>query len=196
VAGSPNVLLTAHGVGNGGVGDIATDIGVHYSYEVLGPTNGVVVPLSFTWAASITSIQPFSSLGPLGGVTVAVSGITPDFGVGALVLDRSAPSCPSPCVVIRSETDSFLQRTGVVGTVDLGISLDVAIPGDDLTVMLDPMITIDPIFLLDNPGYSLIVSPGIGNGPTNPVPEPESYAMLLAGLGLLGFLARRRKLKI
>lgn len=26
-----------------------------------------------------------------------------------------------------------------------------------------------------------------------PVPEPESYAMLLAGLGLLGFAARRRR---
>ncbi len=29
----------------------------------------------------------------------------------------------------------------------------------------------------------------------NPVPEPETYAMLLAGLGLLGFMARRRKQK-
>jgi hypothetical protein len=27
----------------------------------------------------------------------------------------------------------------------------------------------------------------------NAVPEPESYAMLLAGLGLMGFIARRRK---
>jgi hypothetical protein len=28
-----------------------------------------------------------------------------------------------------------------------------------------------------------------------PVPEPETYAMLLAGLGLLGFAARRSKQK-
>jgi len=28
-----------------------------------------------------------------------------------------------------------------------------------------------------------------------PIPEPETYAMLLCGLGLLGFAARRRKLK-
>jgi hypothetical protein len=31
--------------------------------------------------------------------------------------------------------------------------------------------------------------------PINPVPEPETYAMLIAGLGLLGFAARRRKQK-
>jgi hypothetical protein len=37
--------------------------------------------------------------------------------------------------------------------------------------------------LLDNVSVSV----------TTPVPEPETYAMLLAGLGLLGFAARRRK---
>ena len=30
-------------------------------------------------------------------------------------------------------------------------------------------------------------------GPPTSVPEPETYAMLLAGLGLMGFIARRRK---
>ncbi|SOD16859.1 PEP-CTERM sorting domain-containing protein [Nitrosomonas ureae] len=29
--------------------------------------------------------------------------------------------------------------------------------------------------------------------PTAPIPEPQTYAMLLAGLGLLGFMVRRRK---
>jgi len=33
------------------------------------------------------------------------------------------------------------------------------------------------------------------NGPIGAVPEPETYAMLLAGLGLLGFAARRRQHK-
>lgn len=33
-------------------------------------------------------------------------------------------------------------------------------------------------------------------GYANPVPEPETYAMLLAGLGLLGLTARRRKRKL
>lgn len=33
----------------------------------------------------------------------------------------------------------------------------------------------------------------LGATPTTPIPEPETYAMLLAGLGLMGFVARRRR---
>ncbi|MEG1118645.1 MAG: FxDxF family PEP-CTERM protein, partial [Janthinobacterium sp.] len=33
------------------------------------------------------------------------------------------------------------------------------------------------------------------SGYVSAVPEPETYAMLLAGLGLVGFMARRRKNK-
>jgi hypothetical protein len=33
-----------------------------------------------------------------------------------------------------------------------------------------------------------------GGGSVNPIPEPESYAMLLAGLGLIGMMVRRRKI--
>ena len=52
----------------------------------------------------------------------------------------------------------------------------------------------------DTPGYALIpgvlhaykVSAADLGAYIAPVPEPETYAMLLAGLGLVGFMARRR----
>ncbi|MBS1218730.1 MAG: motif putative anchor domain protein, partial [Proteobacteria bacterium] len=31
--------------------------------------------------------------------------------------------------------------------------------------------------------------------PTNPIPEPEIYAMMGVGLGLIGWLGRRRKFR-
>ena len=49
----------------------------------------------------------------------------------------------------------------------------------------------------DNPPFMLHVQ-GYGNDSSKwvavtPIPEPEIYAMLAAGLGLMGFVARRRK---
>ena len=41
--------------------------------------------------------------------------------------------------------------------------------------------------------YTTSSSAGAGNIIYAPVPEPETYAMLLAGLGLMGAVARRRR---
>lgn len=53
--------------------------------------------------------------------------------------------------------------------------------GDSFTVV---SITVDGI----DGGHSATYAPN-----TSPVPEPETYAMILAGLGLIAFTARRRK---
>jgi hypothetical protein len=44
--------------------------------------------------------------------------------------------------------------------------------------------------------YVNVQHPSSGNDvlvEISPVPEPETYAMMLAGLGLVGFMGRRRK---
>ena len=50
-------------------------------------------------------------------------------------------------------------------------------------------------FVMDGKHY-LAIANEVSNTTTlysmAPVPEPETYAMLLAGLGLVGFMARRR----
>jgi len=44
----------------------------------------------------------------------------------------------------------------------------------------------------DHGSYSI----GITSSPTLAVPEPETYAMLLAGLGIVGAVARRRRARV
>ncbi|MEB0136179.1 FxDxF family PEP-CTERM protein [Actimicrobium sp. CCC2.4] len=48
--------------------------------------------------------------------------------------------------------------------------------------------------LLGGGTYSgnITATPAFASPPVSPVPEPETYAMMLAGLGLLGFAARRK----
>jgi len=63
-------------------------------------------------------------------------------------------------------------------------------------VYIDPHIYVDPSFL-NASQYSIRLSAGIGNSLPGvaAIPELQTYAMMLAGMGLLGFVARRRKNK-
>lgn len=53
----------------------------------------------------------------------------------------------------------------------------------------------DAYFLLDRGVTISSVEYGFSAVPAAPIPEPETYAMMLAGLGLLSFAVRRRKLR-
>ena len=59
---------------------------------------------------------------------------------------------------------------------------------------VDPpsLISISPTFLDQNPGFSLVTNDGLVP-PTPGVPEPASWALMIAGFGLAGSMLRRRR---
>ncbi len=56
---------------------------------------------------------------------------------------------------------------------------------------IDPVIRIDPVYLVSHPGTVLSVEAGLGNGELLPVPELPTQALLLTGLAGLVWRARR-----
>lgn len=65
-----------------------------------------------------------------------------------------------------------------------------ALPTGDYTVVVTSTGVWAPF--TDTVGYRMSMS-GIGAPPVSPVPEPQTYALMLAGLAVVGFAARRRK---
>jgi PEP-CTERM motif len=64
------------------------------------------------------------------------------------------------------------------------------------TVVLNPLLLNAGTYTLQIRGTVVGTAGGSYSGVLNlapPVPEPETYAMMIAGLGLVGFAARRRK---
>lgn len=92
---------------------------------------------------------------------------------------------------------SFQYAASVRGGSSFDIALDASMSIYDTTgagttadVRVDPLITIDPVWLISHPGYSVQTEAGFGNA--LPVPEPKSWALLLAGLGIVGAARRCR----
>lgn len=77
----------------------------------------------------------------------------------------------------------------------LQVSLGMAVPGSaQVTGFIDPYMFIDPS-VIDANLYNITFSPTIGNSPIAETPVPAALPLFATGLGLLGWLAHRRKRK-
>jgi hypothetical protein len=84
-----------------------------------------------------------------------------------------------------AEVEYFIASTGDIASNNFygftGISFD--------RIHIDTTSVEGVSYILDN----LQVASSFDGSPVTQVPEPESYAMFMAGLALMGFIARRRK---
>ena len=89
---------------------------------------------------------------------------------------------PAPYIHVRSNLEALIHRNVFYQLVELAVSREVdgqrwlGVWSGGVENMLSPAALIE--------GTQLAVSA---------VPEPETYAMMLAGLGMMGWVARRKK---
>jgi len=102
-----------------------------------------------------------------------VSSVTPSLGT----VNLFELSLDTPMDLNNLQADSFVLMTLYFSGLSVGMS--------PIDITLNALGDAEGEFLLANISSGFVT--------VTAVPEPETYAMLLAGLGLLGFMARRRK---
>lgn len=91
--------------------------------------------------------------------------------------------------VVLQGSASFVNA--LTGTLN-GQPLSITSVGNVFT-LFTTISTTSPDFALTLNGGALANSQYSGNITVSAIPEPETYALLLGGLGLMGFVARRRR---
>ena len=102
------------------------------------------------------------------------------------------------------DNEAFVDDGGqcFLGTRQIGILDPTAVPCEVLTVTSNDLAAFDAIGynldfnILQNPGFTFDTAQVFGLAGTAAVPEPATWAMLIAGFGMVGASARRRRTQI
>ena len=119
----------------------------------------------------------------------------PTFGPGGAISGAVAPVQLASGSLIAGSTGTINGLPGAGATVTFNAAASpfyVTPPSSTfynmaLTAFINPQGTVTPTangFMIDNGGGSVHFAP---------IPEPETYALMLAGVGILGFMAWRRR---
>ena len=172
-----------------------------YYIFVSGPNNTLSVPILFSGTLGVNAGG--SDYGNESSSAYSVmtlqdySGIPDAFTFVGLVYRKQASAQNRYGSADNGGNYSFTDLATINAGHYLGVILESEVRTQDGGVAFayaDPYFYIDPNFLAAHPGYSLTFSPFVGNDAPNvdAVPEPASWAMLIAGFGLTGGAMRRR----
>ena len=174
LTGFPQPALTASGSGDvegmvsGGGGQI------YYYFEVVGPESDTPVNLQITGSLVVRNLT-------------ANGGARAYLSAGGL---NKSLEIYSPGEMQWSSSWLTSVSPGSLNLVEMGVTAG----GADYDGAYNSYAFADPIISFVGPhdGYSLVFSPGIGNGAGPGVPEPATWAMMVVGFGALGAVLRRR----
>ena len=170
---------------NGVHGGGATAV-VRYFFEVIGGNSGDVVPLLIA-----TNLSTDATAASGGHSFASLSAFTNSFG-NSFVAVCTNESCGST-VSSFSGLLSTRAKSGEVGELDLQVSAGSGgLDSGFASASADPFIYVDPSFSAASQ-YSILVSPGVGNGiAAASVPEPGSAGLLALSVALLRIAVRKR----
>ena len=189
-------LIASFGANALVTGSLGGGYGTFLSLSSAGLSGGSVATLS--GGTVYTNDQPFADIpagvvyeskflaaGPTSGTTATLSFVTP---VDYISFLWGSPDTYNRLTVVSNGATGGSQlfttsSLGLPGNGDQSFSSYVQFAGIGGSQITSLSFTNDPsINAFESANYSL-----------TPVPEPETYALMLAGLGAMGFVARRRK---
>ncbi len=179
------------------------------------PAYGSIFP-DLGWQASALFDVPDACLALGSGSNIPVSGSCAGFTVLSAAVDLYNIASPStilqsfnlnPNVIVNGINltggqlsgidtgffDFFVPSLSIAGSGNYSFSLILFGGNKAQLIYADPTTTSPGCAFLSVDGASCGVSATAATGVFAPVPEPETYALMLAGLGALGFAARRRR---
>ena len=176
-----------------------------------GTSVGTAATTDVTFAGQASDACVISGVNPQQGPTGNTSGFDGTFGAGWSLLGKVIGSGSNTLGGVNF-TWGFTQATGTTGTWSLQANQNVTL---DLVFAMHASDHSGAFLFDDQPMVGGATTPGtwsihwLNNGGqvpdfsnvtlfardivTTPVPEPETYALFLAGLGAMAFMARRRR---
>lgn len=186
-ASVPKVSVYVDGAISGSLSAYASLV---YSFQILGNGKSVDVGIGSNGGVSTS---PGFSVGSvqllLDGNQIANAAISTSQGVYI----GDGPPCvfEGACTRTYSLDGTYDLTLDTVHTISMSASVEALAQNNvsqSMSAYIDPMITVPA-------GYTLLLSPGVGNSLTT-VPEPGTWAMVILGFAALGLVARRSSVRV